>query len=128
MQQQNNYEKPWSISTTVRNPKDIRTFYRVLKIIERDSSLIQDNQIKYQTLPHLQNNLYKPPTEFTRERVNEYYKDIEREMPYTVAEQIFDTQQYKDPAMRGRNSVAPMNVNGIVCGKKFSQRSKNHTA
>ena len=89
-------KKPWSISTTVRNPERLRDFLRVLKILE-GHPFNSDNQIKYQILL-IQYKLYKP-TELTREQ-KEYYKDIEREMPYTVAEQIFNTQQYRDPAMR----------------------------
>ena len=106
-------KKPWSISTTVRNPERLRDFLRVLKILE-GHPFNSDNQIKYQILL-IQYKLYKP-TELTREQ-KEYYKDIEREMPYTVAEQIFNTQQYRDPAMRGRNSVAPMNKMGLCVAK-----------
>ena len=106
-------KKPWSISTTVRNPERLRDFLGVLKILE-GQPFNSDNQIKYQILL-IQHKLYKP-TEMTREQ-EEYYKDIEREMPYTVAEQIFNTQQYRDPAMRGRNSVAPMNKMGLCVAK-----------
>ncbi len=106
-------KKPWSISTTVRNPERLRGFLSVLKILE-GQPFNSDNQIKYQILL-IQHKLYKP-TQLTREQA-EYYKDIEREMPYTVAEQIFNTQQYLDPAMRGRNSVAPMNKMGLCVAK-----------
>ena len=105
--------KPWSISTTVRNPERLRDFLNVLKILE-GQPFNSDNQIKYQILL-IQHKLYKP-TQLTREQ-EEYYKDIEREMSYTVAEQIFNTQQYRDPAMRGRNSVAPMNKMGLCVAK-----------
>lgn len=106
-------KKPWSISTTVRNPERLRDFLKVLKILE-GQPFNSDNQIKYQILL-IQHKLYKP-TELTRGQ-EEYYKDIEREMPYTVAEQIFNTQHYRDPAMRGRNSVAPMNKMGLCVAK-----------
>ena len=106
-------KKPWSISTTVRNPERLRDFLGVLKILE-GQPFNSDNQIKYQILL-IQHKLYKP-TELTREQGG-YYKDIEREMPYTVAEQIFNTQRYRDPAMRGRNSVAPMNKMGLCVAK-----------
>jgi len=106
-------KKPWSISTTVRNPERLRDFLRVLKVLE-GQAFDSDNQIKYQVLL-IQHKLYKP-TKLTREQ-EEYYKDIEREMPYIVAEQIFNTQQYQDPAMRGRNSVAPMNKMGLCVAK-----------
>lgn len=106
-------KKPWSISTTVRNPERLRDFLNVLKILV-GQPFKSDNQIKYQILL-IQHKLYKP-SQLTREQ-EEYYKDIEREMPYTVAEQIFNTQQYRDPAMRGRNSVAPMNKMGLCVAK-----------
>ncbi len=105
--------QPWSISTTVRNPERLRDFLGVLKILE-GQPFNSDNQIKYQILL-IQHKLYKP-TQLTREQ-EEYYKDIEREMSYSVAEEIFNTQQYQDPAMRGRNSVAPMNKMGLCVAK-----------
>jgi hypothetical protein len=105
--------KPWSISTTVRNPERLRDFLRVLKTLD-GQPFNSDNQLKYQILL-IQHKLYKP-TQLTREQ-EEYYKDIEREMPYAVAEEIFNTQRYRDPAMRGRNSVAPMNKMGLCVAK-----------
>lgn len=113
-------KKPWSISTTVRNPERLRDFLGVLKIFE-GQPFNSDNQIKYQILL-IQHKLYKP-TELTREQ-EKYYKDIEREMPYTIAEQIFNTQQYQDPAMRGRNSVAPMNKMGLCVAKNSADEVK----
>ena len=41
--------KPWSISTTVRNPERLRDFLRVLKQLE-GQSFDTSNQIKYQVL------------------------------------------------------------------------------
>lgn len=106
-------KKPWSISTTVRNPERLRGFLSVLKILD-GQPFDSDNQIKYQILL-IQHKLYKP-TKLTREQEG-YYKDIEREMPYVVAEQIFEAQQYRDSAMRGRNSVAPMNKMGLCIAR-----------
>lgn len=105
--------KPWSISTTVRNPERLRDFLRVLKILE-GQPFNSENQIKYQILL-IQHKLYKP-TDITAEQ-KKYYKDIESEMPYTVAEEMFHAQNYRDPAMRGRNSVAPMNKMGLCIAK-----------
>jgi len=109
-------KKPWSISTTVRNPERLKNFLKVLKILE-GRPFNSENQIKYQILL-IQHKFYKP-TNLTREQ-GEYYDNIEREMPYVVAEQIFNTQQYQDPAMRGRNSVAPMNKMGLCIAKNSS--------
>jgi len=106
-------KKPWSISTTVRNPERLRDFLSVLKQLE-EQPFNSENQIKYQILL-IQNKLYKP-SDLTKEQ-KEYFDDIEKEMPFEVAKEIFDTQNYEDPAMRGRNSVAPMNKMGLCIAK-----------
>lgn len=51
-------KKPWSISTTVRNPERLRDFLAVLKQLE-GQEFNKDNQIKYQVLL-IQRRLYKP--------------------------------------------------------------------
>lgn len=97
--------KPWSISTTVRNPERIRNFIKVLEFLE-GKSFNTDNQEKYQILL-IQNKFYKPtniPTKFQK-----YYDNPELEMPSDVAEEIFYHQKYEDPAMRGRQSVNLLN-------------------
>ena len=111
-------KKPWSISTTVRNPERLRDFLGILKALEGES-FNSENQIKYQILL-IQNKLYKP-TNLTKKQ-EEYFDDIEKEMPFSIAEKIFNAQKYKDPAMRGRNSVAPLNKMGL-CVAKNSARS-----
>lgn len=113
-------KKPWSISTTVRNPDRLRGFLRVLKELE-GQPFNSKNQIKYQILL-IQNKLYKP-TNLTREQ-EEYFDDIEKEMPFSVAQEIFNAQNYKDPAMRGRNSVAPMNKMGLCIAKNAADGVK----
>lgn len=110
-------KKPWSISTTVRNPDRLRGFLSVLKKLE-GKPFNTTNQIKYQILL-IQNKLYKP-TLLTR-RQEEYFKDIEKKMPYSVAKEIFDAQDYEDPAMRGRNSVAPLNKMGLCIAKNSAE-------
>ena len=106
-------KKPWSISTTVRNPERLRDFLRVLKELE-GQPFNSENQIKYQILL-IQNRLYRP-TDLTREQ-QEYFDDIETEMSFSVAKEIFNAQGYEDPAMRGRNSVAPLNKMGLCIAK-----------
>ena len=106
-------KKPWSISTTVRNPERLRDFLGVLKSLEGEP-FGSENQIKYQILL-IQNKLYKP-TNLTKKQ-KEYFDDIEKEMPFSVAEEIFNAQKYEDPAMRGRNSVAPLNKMGLCVAK-----------
>lgn len=110
-------KKPWSISTTVRNPERLRDFLRVLKKLE-GQPFNSENQIKYQILL-IRNRLYKP-TDLTREQ-REYFDDIETEMPFSIAKEIFDTQGYEDPAMRGRNSVAPLNKMGLCIARNSAE-------
>ena len=113
-------KKPWSISTTVRNPERLRDFLRVLKKLE-GQPFNSENQIKYQILL-IQNKLYKP-TDLTREQ-QKYFYDIEAEMPFSVAKEIFNAQGYEDPAMRGRNSVAPLNKMGLCIAKNSAEGVK----
>ena len=58
-------KKPWSISTTVRNPDRLRDFLGVLKELE-GQAFNSENQIKYQILL-IQNKFYKP-TDLTKEQ------------------------------------------------------------
>lgn len=113
-------KKPWSISTTVRNPERLRDFLCVLKQLE-GQPFNSENQIKYQIFL-IQNKLYKP-TDLTKKQ-EEYFDDIEKEMPFAVAKEIFNAQNYEDPAMRGRNSVAPMNKMGLCITKNSAESVK----
>ena len=113
-------KKPWSISTTVRNPERLRDFLGVLKKLE-GQPFDSANQIKYQILL-IQHKLYEP-TDLTKVQ-EEYFDDIEKEMPFTMAKEIFDAQNYEDPAMRGRNSVAPMNKMGLCIAKNSAEGVK----
>ncbi len=113
-------KKPWSISTTVRNPERLRDFLDVLKKME-GQRFGSENQIKYQILL-IQHKLYKP-TNLTREQ-EEYFDEIEKEMPFVTAKEIFNAQKYEDPAMRGRNSVAPMNKMGLCIAKNSAEGVK----
>ncbi len=92
-------KKPWSISTTVRNPDRLKDFLRTLKELE-GQPFGSENQIKYQILL-IKNKLYKP-TKLTKAQ-EEYFIKIENEMPFSEAQKIF-ISQIKSQA--GRNSVA----------------------
>lgn len=106
-------KKPWSISTTVRNPERLRDFLKVLEELE-GQPFNHENQIKFQVLL-IKHRLYKP-TELTSAQ-REYFDDVETDMPLSVAEEIFHSQNYEDPAMRGRNSAAPINKMGLAIAK-----------
>ncbi len=79
------------------------------------------NQIKYQILL-IQNKLYKP-TELSKEQEG-YFYNIEKKMPFALAKDIFNAQNYKDPAMRGRNSAAPLNKMGLCIAKNSAEAVK----
>lgn len=113
-------KKPWSISTTVRNPDRLRDFLRVLEELEGEP-FNSENQINYQILL-IKNRLYKP-TDLTRGQ-KDYFDDIEKEMPYSIAKDIFYAQGYEDPAMRGRNSVAPLNKMGLCIAINSAEEVK----
>jgi len=109
-------KKPWSISTTVRNPERLRDFLRILKKLEGEP-FDKDNQIKYQVLL-IQERLYKPlniPSKFRK-----YYENPEMEIPYDVAAEVFHAQNYEDPPMRGRQSVNPLNKLGFSIAREGS--------
>jgi len=112
--------KPWSISTTVRNPDRLRDFLSVLKLLDGEP-FNTENQIKYQILL-IQNKAYKP-NDLTSVQ-EEYFKDFEMAMPFTVAQSIFNAQNYVDPAMRGRNSAAPLNKMGLCIAKQSAEMIK----
>jgi hypothetical protein len=109
-------KKPWSISTTVRNPERLRDFLKVLKQLE-GQEFNEENQIKYQVLL-IQNKLYRPLN--IPQRIRKYYENPELQMPYNLAEKIFYAQDYEDPPMRGRQSVNPLNKLGFSIAREGS--------
>jgi hypothetical protein len=106
--------KPWSISTTVRNPERLRDFLRVLKQLE-GQPFDKNNQVKYQILL-IKERIYKPskiPQKYTK-----YYESPKEEIPYKIAAKIFHYQKYEDPPMRGRQSVNPLNKLGFAIARE----------
>lgn len=103
--------KPWSISTTVRNPTRIINFLHTLKSIENEK-FNNENQIRFQTLL-IQNKHYKPNN---LTDVEKKYFDTDDEINFELAKRIFDNQNYKDPAMRGRQSFAILKKIGLCLG------------
>jgi hypothetical protein len=106
-------KKPWSISTTVRNPERLRDFLKVLKHLE-NQVFDANNQIKYQVML-IQEKLYKP-IGLTSE-YNKYYVSQE-EISYEIAYEIFNFKNYEDPPMRGRQSVNPLNKLGFSIARE----------
>lgn len=106
---------PWSISTTVRNPERLRNFLRVLKNLE-GKEFTKEEQVRYQILL-IKDKLYIPrniPSKYAKF----YYKEFERQLNFEEAKEIFKFQNYKDPAMRGRQSVNPLNKLGFSIARE----------
>ncbi|MDP8230037.1 MAG: AlwI family type II restriction endonuclease [Candidatus Gorgyraea atricola] len=106
--------KPWSISTTVRNAERVRDFLVVLKELE-GCEWSYDNQEKYQTLL-IKNRTYGKTNQFFNDLSREQIKLLQSadKITYKQSEDIFNTKRYRDPAMRGRQSINPLKKLGLV--------------
>ncbi len=109
-------KKPWSITTTVRNPERLRDFLVVLKDIdgeEWDSKTQRKYQIlliKYRKYGYGSSQFYRG---LSREQVN-LIDDLDKDLSFKEAEDIFNSKGYEDPAMRGRQSINPLKKLGLV--------------
>ncbi len=101
--------KPWSISTTVRNPSRLQNILGVLAILE-GRPFNEENQVKFQILL-IQHRLYRPINMTEAEK--EIFENPEREFTFEMASEIFHRQEYREPAMRGRQSANPLNKLGL---------------
>lgn len=108
--------KLWSISTTLRNPERIRNFLIALKDLEgqiwnnETQKAFQINLIKYRFYGYGNTQFYDGLTQVQKDKV----QDINYQMSFEEAEDIFNTKNYEDPAMRGRNSFKPLEKMGVV--------------
>jgi len=115
-------KKPWSISTTVRNPERILPFLRVLKSVEGEVFDLSV-QKKFQILL-IQNRLYKPLG--LSDKMMSYYETSKDRMTLTEAEEVFEHMRSRsrelqnDEGLRGRTSVAPLTKMGLAIAKKSS--------
>ncbi len=111
--------KPWSISTTVRNPERLRDFLQVLKKLE-GQEFTPENQVKYQVLL-IQAKVYRP------NKLPQFYENLfDNPDPDNItseqAQEIFNLKNYQDPPMRGRQSVNPLNKLGFAIARAGSGR------
>lgn len=106
--------KPWSIPTTIRNPERLRDFLMVLKTLE-GQEFDKKNQIVYQILL-IKEKIYKPTN--IPDKYLDYYNNPESKLSFEIANEIFDLQKYKDPPMRGRQSVNPLNKLGFSIARQ----------
>lgn len=109
-------KKPWSISTTVRNPDRIRDFLKVLSQMDGEKWTRQ-NQKKFQVLL-IQHKVYgygKP--QFLSNLSPEHLKLMEtpEQITYEQAESILDAKNYVGGGdMRGRQSFNPLEKMGLA--------------
>ncbi|MBN1051321.1 AlwI family type II restriction endonuclease [Clostridium botulinum] len=103
--------KIWSISTTIRNPKRIPLFLEVaadFKGIEWN----KETQKSYQILL-ISRKIYKP---------KKYKKYIENnDITFEIAKKIFEDVGYKDPPMRGRQSMNLLKKMGLIDFNEYNQ-------
>ncbi len=107
-------KKPWSITTTLRNPERIRNFLIVLKALE-GQEWNEENQIKYQILL-IKDRFYGLTNQFYNGLSKKHIELLNGSDPisYNEAEEIFYSKNYKDPAMRGRQSINPIKKVGLA--------------
>lgn len=108
--------KAWSITTTVRNPERLRDFLIALKpLVNQEWN--NDNQKNYQRLL-IKNRLYGYgsqqfynglPTEIVK-----LINDIDSEISNEIIDRIIEVKNYKDFAMRGRQSINPLTKFGFA--------------
>lgn len=112
-------KKPWSITTTLRNPERLRNFLVVLQQLEGSEWNLK-NQKKYQILL-IQNRIYGYGSRqfyngLSQEKID-LIDDQSKEISFKKAEEIFNAKNYEDPAMRGRQSINPLKKIGLVSVK-----------
>ncbi len=109
-------KKPWSITTTLRNPERLRDFLIVLKQLE-NCKWDLEHQRKYQIFL-IKGRIYGyGSSQFYNglsQKQIDLIDDSTKTISFEQAEQIFNTKNYEDPAMRGRQSINPLKKFGFV--------------
>ena len=108
--------KPWSITTTLRNPERLRNFLMVLNQLD-GFEWNSENQKKYQILL-IKERIYGYGNRQFEYRLSQKMIDLindqSKEISFKKAEEIFEAKKYEDPAMRGRQSINPLKKIGFV--------------
>lgn len=109
-------KKPWSITTTLREPGRLRDFLIVLKNIEGEE-WNNKNQENYQILL-IKNRVYGyGSTQFYNglpKKFVDLMDNLNKKISFDEAKEIFKLKDYEAPAMRGRQSINPLKKLGIV--------------
>ena len=113
-------KKPWSVTTTLRNPERLRDFLIVLKNIDGEVWNLETQKkyqillIKYRKYGYGSRQFYNG---LSPKQIN-LINDLNKEISFREAEDIFNTKGYEDPAMRGRQSINPLKKLGLVSIKE----------
>jgi len=107
--------KPWSITTTVRNPERIRDFLAVLQNIEGEI-WNKESQEKFQILLIQHKKYGAGSTQFYKELTKEQIALMETPevIDFADAEEIYRSKNYVGGAMRGRQSFNPLEKMGLA--------------
>ena len=106
--------RPWSISTAVRNPERLRGFLQVLA--DMAGKCWRDCQADFQ-VRLIQRRLYGASSlQFYNGLSQEHVNLIESGRPISLQEarEIFNSKNYNDPSMRGRQSFKPLQRFGFA--------------
>lgn len=108
--------KTWSITTTLRNPERLRGFLVVLKEIEGEKWNFETQKryqillIKHRVYGYGNNQFYN---NLSKKQIN-IIDNVENDISLEEAKKIFNSKKYRDPAMRGRQSINPLRKLGLV--------------
>ncbi len=115
-------KKPWSITTTTRNPYRLRDQLFLIKEKLTNLEWNSETQIYFQTLL-IQKRLYGYQSErgFSQQFLNglsknhqKIFTDLSSKINLETAKDIFENKRYNDPPMRGRQSFNPFKKLGFV--------------
>ena len=108
--------KPWSVSTTVRNPDRLLEMLKVLDDLDGHEwnhdlqNRFQILLIKNRLYGYGQSQFYNGLTEEMVARIN----DKSQPLSYKFSSEVFQRKNYEDPPMRGRQSLNPLKKLGFV--------------
>lgn len=102
----------WSASTTMRNPERTYSFLKTIKEVE-GMPWNDETQMRLQSLL-IKNRFYKPNKENLSQRQIDILEDLNYQMSYTEARDIFDSKKYTDAPMRGRTTFDPIEKLGLA--------------
>lgn len=110
-------ETLWNMSTTVRNPERLPQFLEVAAELE-GQEWNKDNQKKFQILliqhrKYLNEDNTQTFNKLSSDQIS-LLKNKNIDMSYQQAADIFAKKDYKDPPMRGRQSMNPLVKLGMI--------------